>query len=87
MLIEVVVKQLTLAFAIICGIITVFFLLLPRNVIETLCNVLDKIYSTKHIEERLEAPIDLDSKVMGNRKVFGILSILVALVMFYLWFK
>lgn len=79
-------KVIALWFALVCLVLTAFLLIWP-NVFNTANRLSKKWISTEALEKKLNRTHDIDEKLLGLRKIMGVILLLLAAVFIFLLFR
>ena len=79
-------KMIALWFAIVCLVLTAFLLIWP-NVFRQANRLSKKWISTDALEKKLNQTHDIDEKLLGLRKILGIILLLLAVIFILLLFQ
>ena len=79
-------KVVALWFALVCLVLTAFLLIWP-NVFKAANRLSKKWVSTDALEKKLNQTHDIDEKLLGLRKILGIILLLLAVIFILLLFR
>ena len=79
-------KVIVLGFALVCLVLTAFLLIWP-GVFKAANRLSKKWVSTDALEEKLNQTHDVDEKLLGLRKIMGVILLLLAVVFILLLFR
>ncbi|MFH1476576.1 MAG: hypothetical protein ABIH24_03665 [Verrucomicrobiota bacterium] len=79
-------KMIALWFALVCLILSAFLLIWP-NVFKAANRVSKKWVSTDAIEKALNRTHDIDDKLLGMRKIMGVILLLLAVIFILILFR
>ena len=79
-------KVIALWFALVCLILTAFLLIWP-NVLKAANRLSKKWISTEALEKKLNQTHDIDEKLLGLRKIMGVILLLLAVIFILLLFR
>ena len=79
-------KVIALWFALVCLVLTAFLLIWP-NVFKAVNRLSKKWVSTDALEKKLNQTHDIDEKLLGLRKILGVILLLLAVIFILLMFR
>ena len=79
-------KLIAFWFALVCLVLTAFLLIWP-NVFEAANRLSKKWVSTDALEKKLNQTHDIDEKLLGLRKILGVILLLLAVIFILLLFR
>ena len=79
-------KVIVLGFALVCLVLTAFLLIWP-NIFRAANRLSKKWISTDTLEKKLNQTHDIDEKLLGLRKILGVILLLLAVIFILLLFR
>jgi len=79
-------KVIVLGFALVCLVLTAFLLIWP-GVFKAANRLSKKWVSTDALEKKLNQTHDIDEKLLGLRKIMGVILLLLAVIFILLLFR
>lgn len=80
------VKLIILCFALVCLVLTAFLLIWP-NIFKSANRMSKKWISTDALDKTLNQTHDIDEKLMGLRKIMGVILLLLAVIFILMLFR